>query len=346
MPAYSVFMDYLKVKEIFAEQKKIVITTHRGPDGDAMGSSLGLYHFLKAKGQEDVNVVVPDAYADFLNWLPGNDQVVVFESKNKERAKELCNNADVIFSLDYNALHRMADLGDVVADTKAIKIMIDHHRQPDDYAAHMLSDVEASSTCELIHRFIKGWDPEFELSKEIADCLYTGIVTDTGSFRFNSTTAETHHVTAALLDAGTQPDIIYNNVFDTNSLDRMKLVGFALTEKLEVVESAAASFIALTYKELKRFNFRKGDTEGLVNYGLAINGMRFTAFFRESEEGYIKISLRSKGSFDVNQLARKYFNGGGHCNAAGGRSDLSIEETIAKFKSIVEEYRTELALHE
>ena len=339
-------MDYSQVRTLLKQQQKIVITTHRGPDGDAMGSSLGLYHFLKSIGQEDVSVVVPDDYAPFLNWLPGNNEVIVYESSKKEFATNLCQAATVIFCLDYNALHRMASLGTVVEATNALKIMIDHHRQPDDFATHMLSDVSASSTCELIHRFIKGIVPEYKLTEDIANCLYTGIVTDTGSFRFNSTTSNTHKVTAELLEAGSKPDIIYNNIFDTNSLNRMQLVGYALSQKLEVIPDSNASFISLTLEDLKKHNFRKGDAEGLVNYGLAINNMKFTAFFRESEDGYIKISLRSKGAFDVNTIARKYFDGGGHSNAAGGRSDLSMDETLEKFKSIVETYKSELMSHE
>lgn len=334
-------MDYQEIKTLFEESKKIIITTHRGPDGDAIGSSLGLYHFLKSIGQTEINVVVPDQYPDFLKWLPGNEEVKVYED-HREEVAQLCNEADVIFSLDYNAFHRMGALGEVVEKTTGIKIMIDHHQQPDDFAKHMLSDVKASSTCELIHRFIKGIDSKHTLSEEIATCLYTGIVTDTGSFRFNSTTATTHSITAELLESGARPDLIYDKIFDTNSLERLKLVGYALSEKLVVFGENKASYISLTMEELKRFNFKKGDTEGLVNYGLAVNNIRFTAFFRESEEGFIKISLRSKGSFDVNQLARKYFNGGGHCNAAGGRSDLSMEETLMKFEDIIETHKSEL----
>lgn len=326
--------DYRKIEQLLEEPKTILISTHRSPDGDAIGSSLGLAGVLVQFGHE-VSVVVPDEYPHFLKWMEGTERIQVFEQDAK-KARQLAEEAEVIFSLDYNALHRIGDFGESIAQANAIKIMIDHHQQPDEFPDFMLSDNNASSTAELVYVFLQklGWTSK--VNKGIAEALYTGILTDTGSFRFNSTSANTHRITAELMDTGLQVDEVYNQIFDTNRLERLRLMGYTLSEKLKVIPGKPVAYLSLSNEELDRFNFERGDTEGLVNFGLSIEGIKFAAFFRESKESdYIRISLRSKEDVNVNEFARAHFNGGGHINAAGGRSDLSLKQTIEKFETIV-----------
>lgn len=334
-------MNISTVKQKLSQASSILITAHRGPDGDAIGSTLGLYHCLSKICQASIVVMVPDHYPEFLKWMPGNEKVVVFDD-NPEENSDMLLNADIIFSLDYNALGRVKDMERPIREAKAFKIMIDHHQQPESFPDEMLSKVEASSTSELVYEFVDMLGELEQLDKEAAMCLYTGILTDTGSFRFDCTSPQTHRVVAHLIEKGVQIDKIYSDVFDTNSTTRLKLLGYSISEKLKSLPKQRTSYISLTTDELNNFNFKKGDTEGIVNYGLSILNIRFTAFFRESEEGYIKISFRSKGTFDVNQFARNYFNGGGHKNAAGGRSDLSMKETIEKFEMLVKRYEADL----
>lgn len=327
--------DYQNIREILTTPKKILITTHRSPDGDAIGSSLGLALVLKQLNHS-VSIVVPDEYPKFLKWLAGTDLIHVFEN-NAVLARQLANDADVIFSLDYNALNRIGDFADAVLNAEATKILIDHHQQPEDFPDFLLSDTSASSTAELVYEFLDQLAFTQHINQSVAEALYTGILTDTGSFRFNSTSAKTHRITAELIETGMQIDQVYDKIFDTNRFQRIQLMGYTLSEKLTLIENKPVAYISLSNEELDRFEFERGDTEGLVNYGLSIEGIKMAAFFRESKESdYIRISFRSKGSTDVNQFARKHFNGGGHVNAAGGRSDLSLKETIEKFESIIE----------
>lgn len=327
--------DYQNIREILTTPKKILITTHRSPDGDAIGSSLGLALVLRQLNHS-VSVVVPDEYPKFLKWLAGTDLIHVFEN-NAVLARQLANDADVIFSLDYNALNRIGDFADAVLNAEATKILIDHHQQPEDFPDFLLSDTSASSTAELVYEFLDQLAFTQYINQSVAEALYTGILTDTGSFRFNSTSAKTHRITAELIETGMQIDQVYDKIFDTNRFQRIQLMGYTLSEKLTLIENQPVAYISLSNEELDRFEFERGDTEGLVNYGLSIEGIKMAAFFRESKESdYIRISFRSKGNTDVNQFARKHFNGGGHVNAAGGRSDLSLKETIEKFESIIE----------
>lgn len=336
-------MNLIQVKEVRAllnEPKKIVIITHWSPDGDAMGSSLGLYNYLIQK-KHKVTVITPNDYPSFLFWLPGNKQVIDYSLKPTP-AKKAVAKADIIFCLDFNSLKRLNTLGDEVSKAKkAIKFIIDHHLEPEDFADYMLHTIEACSTCELVYDLIELMEDKKLLNKAIANCLYTGIMTDTGSFRFPSTTAKTHRIIAELIDAGANNSDIHDRVYDENSEDKIKLLGFCLAEKLTVIQEYNAAFFSLRDDELKRFNYRKGDTEGVVNYALAIEGIRFAAFFVE-RDGEVKTSFRSKGSFNVNLFARKHFNGGGHANAAGGSSDLTLDETVIKFVSLLPQYKTKL----
>ncbi len=328
-----------EIKALLSSPKNIVIVTHWSPDGDAMGSSLGLYNYLIQK-KHKVTVITPNDYPSFLHWLPADNKVINFSSKAKP-AKTAVAKADIVFCLDFNSLKRIDALGDEVGKSKAVKCIIDHHLQPEDFAKYMLHDVKACSTCELVFEFIELMGDKKLLNKDISNCLYTGIMTDTGSFRFPSTTAKTHGIIAELIKAGAENAAIHTRIYDDNTEDKLKLLGFCLAEKLTVLKELGTAFFSLREDELKHFNYKKGDTEGIVNYALSIKGIRFAAFFVE-RDGEIKTSFRSKGSFNVNLFSRKHFNGGGHANAAGGMSDLTLDETIIKFVSVLAAYKKEL----
>ena len=325
--------DIQKIQELLSTPKKIIIIPHRSPDGDAMGSTLGLYHFLKKLNHESL-VVAPNEFPDFLAWLPDSDAVLIYE-KDKENIAQKIYDADLIFTLDFNALHRTGEMEQVLTKVTAPFIMIDHHQKPDDYAKYQFSDTKYGSTCEMVYHFIVSLGMENLIDKTIATCIYTGIVTDSGSFKFPSTTSTTHRVVANLIDKGIENAAIHNALYDENSYNRLQLLGQAL-KNMKILFDKKTSFITLSQKELDQNNYEKGDTEGIVNYGLSIKGIIFTAIFIEHrDENIIKISFRSQGSFDVNQFARTHFNGGGHINAAGGKSYLSLNETVAKFEEIL-----------
>ena len=321
------------ILELLASPKKIAIIPHRSPDGDAMGSTLGLYHFLRKLNQQPV-VIAPNEFPEFLAWLPGSEDVLIYE-KNKEKVGQVLQDAELIFTLDFNALHRTGEMENVLNKLTAPFIMIDHHQKPDDYAIYTYSNTKFGSTCEMIYNFITFLGHKNLIDQTIATCLYTGIVTDSGSFRFPTTTSETHRVAAGLLDVGVQNGDIHNSLFDNNSYHRLQLLGRAL-QNMKVLPEFKTSYITLTQEELDEFHYVKGDTEGIVNYGLSINGIDFTVLFIENkEEGIVKISFRSQGNFDVNQFARQYFNGGGHITAAGGKSNKSIDDTIKDYETIL-----------
>jgi phosphoesterase RecJ-like protein len=324
--------SYIKFKNILKKANNIVITTHWSPDGDAMGSSLALYNYL-VKLDKSVKVVVPNPYPEFLDWLPGNKQVIVHQ-KNENKVEKLIKAADLIFTLDFNSLKRIEKLGESLENATAPIVMVDHHQMPENYASYYFHDVKACSTCELIFDLIVGMGGKKLIDKKIAECLYTGIMTDTGSFRYPSVTAKTHLVISELLKTGMIPADIHGAIYDTYSYERLKLLGYLLSEKMAVIIDKPVAYFAITEDELKRFNYQKGDTEGIVNYPFSIKGIKVCALFMESPDGYIKISFRSKGKIDVNKFAREHFSGGGHVNAAGGKSDLSLEETVNKFTSL------------
>lgn len=334
--------DISSIKELLSNPKRIVIVPHKNPDGDAIGSSLGLYLYL-IKHNHKVTIIAPNDYPDFLKWLPLESTILKFESQ-REESKTLIEKAEVIFTLDFNALHRTGDMEMPLQHSKAIKIMIDHHQQPDCYANFMYSDTSMSSTCEMIYNFIDMIGDANSINADIATCLYAGIMTDTGSFRFRSTTGKTHHVIADLMEKGADNASIHNSIYDTNSVERMQLLGCAL-KNLKVFPEFRTSYITLSQEELNSFNFKKGDTEGFVNYGLSIENVIFAAIFIEhKQEGITKISLRSKGDFSVNEFARAHFEGGGHTNAAGGKSDLNLKDTVEKFIAILPSYKNALII--
>ncbi|WP_410503956.1 DHH family phosphoesterase [Flavobacterium sp. I3-2] len=322
------------VQNLLSTPKKIAIIPHRNPDGDALGSTLGLYHVLKQLNHE-VKVISPNDFPDFIAWLPGSETVEIFE-KDKENTTDFLNTSELIFTLDFNALHRTGDLmAETLGKISAPFIMIDHHQMPDDYAQVTISDVNFGSTCELLYNFLTDLKLNHLINKDVATCLYTGIVTDSGSFKFQKTTGNTHRVVADLIDKGVNNPMVHESLFNTSSYSRLQLLGRAL-ENLKVLPNHKTAFTTLSQKELYEFNFQKGDTEGIVNYGLSIKNIDFAAIFIENkDEGIIKISFRSEGSFDVNEFARKHFNGGGHINAAGGKSLLSLNDTVNKFIDIL-----------
>lgn len=330
--------SFVEFKKLIAKTKTVSIITHVNPDGDAMGSSLGLYHYLKGK-EKNVKVIVPNMFPDFLAWMPASKQAMVFEESEASVKKQL-SKSDAIFILDFNNYTRIDKLGELIRDTTAKKILIDHHQKPDTVFDYYFHDVKASSTCELVYDFICGIDSKTAIDKKTANCLYTGIMTDTGSFRFRGTNEKTFTVAAALIKAGAQNSLIYNNVYDDYTENRLKLLGYCLHEKLVFVPEYKAAYIALSEAELKQFNFKKGDTEGIVNYALSVGGIDFSAFFSD-KDGAIRISFRSK-KFDVNAFARAHFNGGGHINAAGAKSTISLEDTVKKFVNLLPQYKSEL----
>lgn len=328
------------IKDLLSTPKKIVIVAHKNPDGDAIGSTLGLQHYLK-KLNHRVTVIMPNDFPDFLKWIPEAGNILIYDYQ-KETSDSYISNADILFTLDFNALHRTDAMETALANSEAIKIMIDHHQAPDDYAAYAYSDVSMSSTCEMVYHFIDMLEAIDLIDATIATCLYVGIMTDTGSFRFNATTSSTHRVVAQLIDKGANNSEIHNNVYDTNSYERLQLLGKALSN-LRVLPNYRTAYISLTQDELNAFNFKKGDTEGVVNYGLSLKNVVLAAIFIEDkQESIVKISLRSKGDFSVNELSRAHFSGGGHTNAAGGKSNLPLEETIEKFISILPSYKNAL----
>lgn len=325
--------DILAIKKLLETPKKIAIIPHRSPDGDAMGSTLALYHFL-LKGNHQPVVIAPNDFPNFLAWLPATETVLIYENDRVNTTKIL-NEAELVFTLDFNSLHRTGDMEQVLSKLTVPFIMIDHHQKPDDYAAFTYSDTAFGSTCEMIYNFIEFLDKKELIDKPIATCLYTGILTDSGSFRFPKTTGKTHRIVAELIDLGIENTEIPNLLFDNTSYNRLQLLGRAL-QNMKVMPEYKTAYITLTQKELDEFQYEKGDTEGIVNYGLTIKGIIFAAIFIEHrDENIIKISFRSQGSFDVNQFARDNFNGGGHINAAGGKSNLSMEETIKKFEDLI-----------
>ena len=326
--------DIQAIQLLLSTPKKVAIIPHRGPDGDAMGSTLALYHFL-LKNNHFPTVISPNDFPDFLAWMPGSETVKIYE-KDKINCTKILEEAEVIFTLDFNALHRVGEMEQALEKLTAPFIMIDHHQKPDDYATYTYSDVNFGSTCEMIYNFILFLDKKQDLDKTIATCIYTGILTDSGSFRFPKTTGTTHRIVAQLIDLGVDNSLIPALLFDNSSYSRLQLLGCAL-QNLKVMMDHKTSYTTLTQDELNSFDYIKGDTEGIVNYGLSIKGIVFTAIFIENkEEGIIKISFRSQGSFDVNQFARENFHGGGHSNAAGGKSEVSMEETISKFENLVQ----------
>ena len=322
-----------------SKPNNISIVMHYKPDGDAMGSALALYDFFLAYGHH-VTVVAPSLYPEFLFWLPGNEIVLNFETHQAE-AENCLLHADLIFVLDFNDATRVEGMQHALLQSDAIKVMIDHHLQPTDFCDVTFSFNEASSTCELVYRFMFAMYADYKLSLAAAQNIYTGILTDTGSFKFSSTTGDVHRIIAHLIDTGVVPNEIHEKIYDNFSESRTRFLGYCLEQKLVVLQPYNIAYIAVTSAELKLFKHETGDTEGIVNYALGIKGMRMAAFFTEQDNG-VKISFRSKGTFSVKALAAAHFNGGGHLNAAGGKSTENLEQTITKFIALLPFYENQL----
>lgn len=325
-----------QVKKVLSTSKKIVIVAHRSPDGDSIGSSIGLYHYLQKKGFE-VNVCHPDPAPYFLGWMTGIDEIKNAE-EHTDIVKSQIQKADLIFCLDFNTMSRTGKLTDDLINANATKIVIDHHLDPSDEFDIVFSETTSCSTAQLIVDFINALGDIELLDKNIGEALYTGIMTDSGSFRFPSVTAHTHEVIATLMKGGVQPYKVHEAVFDTNTFDKLRLRSYAINEKMEIIDEHKTAITWLNKAELERFNYVKGDTEGLVNVGLSIIGVRKSIFLMEGD-GIIKISFRSKGEDNpVNVMANTYFHGGGHANASGGKWEGSMDEAIAKIKSVLPEF--------
>ncbi len=327
-------------RELIDQSKNIVITSHKNPDGDAVGSALALYLFLKSQGK-NVTAILPDGAPEFLQWLPDYNEIIIFD-QDTEKANDAISKADLIFSLDYNHLGRVGvNMQNALIKATANFILIDHHQQPGDFAKVTYSDTSACSTCEMIYHFIAESYGKSVIDIPISTCIYCGIMTDSGSFRFPSVSQSTHNIVGELIALGLDHALVHREVYDTNLLDRLKLVGYALSEKLEVITDCDAAIIWLTMEELKLFNHRQGDTESLVNQALSIKGIKLAVFVRESSNE-IKLSFRSKGNYDVNLFAKTHWQGGGHINASGGASYTDMPTTLAKLKHLIHDNRSQI----
>jgi len=338
MQNISAFKEYLN------RPRKVIIVTHFKPDADALGSSLGLAGYLKKKGHQ-VTVVTPSDYPDFITWMPGNKDVVIFQREKAQKPKQLIAEADTIFCLDFSSLNRINDLGEFVRVSTAKKVLIDHHLEPEQFADFEQWDGTAASTAELVFQLIDELGDKSLIDQDIANCLYAGIMTDTGGFRHSNTTYKVFQIAGELVALGANPSKVSKQIYDTNSIERLRLMGYVLSQKLKVLPEYRTAYIVLTAEELKNFSSQTGDTEGFVNYGLSIKGIKLSVLISDRREN-IKLSFRSLGNFSVNDMARKYFDGGGHRNASGGQTKLSLEQTLEKFLSILPEYKEQLLAEE
>lgn len=335
--------DLQGLKTLLASPKKVVIVTHFKPDADALGSSLGLAGYLVKKGHS-VAVISPSDYPDFLTWMPGKEMVIALTKDSivpQQKAKALIEACDVLFCLDFSSLKRINEVGEMVKTSTAKKVMIDHHLEPEKFADFEKWDVSSASTAELIFELIDEWGDRELIDQDIANCLYAGLMTDTGGFRHNNTTNKEFLIASELVSRGANPSEVAKKIYDTNSLERLRLTGYALSQKLVVLPEYNTAYMTLTWEELRQFGSQTGDTEGLVNYGLSIKGIKMAVLMYDRKEE-IKLSFRSLADFDVNALARKHFEGGGHKNASGGQSKQNLEETLKKFLAILPEYKAAL----
>lgn len=332
--------DINALKELLKEPKEVMITTHHKPDADALGSSLGLAGYLKKKGHR-VTVITPSDYPNFLNWMEGNADVLVYSQKNDALVQRIVNEAQVIFCLDFNSLSRINEMGGYIGQAKGTKVMIDHHLQPEDFADLSYSSTAAAATAELVFDLIKEMGDAELIDISIGECLYAGIMTDTGSFRHPSTSKNVHLIIADLLHIGVQTSNIHRLIYDSSTELRLRFLGYALKDKLVVLHAYNTAYIAITKEELKAYDSKTGDTEGLVNYALSIEGIVFAALIVDRQEA-VKMSFRSVGDFSANEFAREHFNGGGHKNAAGGISTDTLENTVDKFERLLPLYKEQL----
>ena len=332
--------DIEAIGTLIEQPKNVLITTHQNPDADAMGSSLGLAGYLRKKGHR-VTVVTPTDYPQNLHWLSGNDDVIAFDEKVRQSVAQLIENADAIFCLDFSSLERIRDLAPMVRQSRAQKVLIDHHLEPESFADLALWNPAAAATTELIFQLIVDLGDKDLIDVPIAECLYSGLMTDTGSFRHSNTTGNVHRMAADLVDLHIDVSSIHRRIFDNVTLDKFRLLGYVLNEKLKVLPEYKFAYITLTDAELKQYRSRTGDTEGMVNYALAVDGVVMAAILIDRIDE-IRLSFRSIGDFSVRDLAGAHFDGGGHRNAAGGRSKLSLAETEQKLLDVIPLYQQQL----
>lgn len=326
------------LREELAKPKQIVVTTHHKPDGDALGSSLAIYHWLKTRGHA-ASVIVPSDFPTFLDWMPGRQDVTIYTG-NKTESDARIAAADMIFCLDFNGLPRIHAMEDSVKNAKALKVMIDHHLDPEGFDDYRHWDSGAAATAQLVYDFIVNvMDDHSAITPEIATCLYTGLMTDTGSFRFQTTTPLVHIIAADLITHGAKNWEIHEHVYNSYTENRLKFLGFCLSNRLEVLYEYRTALFSISRQDLNRFHITTGDTEGLVNYALAISGMKLAALIIDRTD-QVKLSLRSVGDFPCNEVCKKHFNGGGHRNAAGGHSNEPLPDVVQKFKALLPAYKT------
>ncbi len=316
--------------------ERFVMTTHLSPDGDAIGSSLSMAHYLTELGKERVHVIVPNDFPAFLKWMPGAKDVLIYE-KYPDYAEQLIREADVIINLDNNEPKRIGRLAPLVEAAPGRKVMIDHHLYPaPDFCRLVISHPELSSTCELVFRLLCAMKSYDDINRQAAECLYTGMMTDTGAFSYNSNRTDIYFIIGELIKKGIDKDAIYRRVYQVYSESRMRLMGYTMNEKMKVYPAQRAALITLTRDELQRYHYTAGDTEGFVNMPLDIDGVEFSVFIREDRD-YAKVSLRSVGRFPCNRFAMRHFNGGGHKNASGGEFYGSLEDAVRTFEQGLQE---------
>jgi len=329
-----------ELKPSLRQSKKIAIIPHRRPDADALGSCLALYGYLN-QYQHEVKVISPDEYPDFLKWMQGNEEVMIYDNEQKVEIEEFLASADLIFCLDFSSLDRIEALGKLVKKSKAAKVLIDHHPGKEDFAEYELYEPHASATAELIYDFLEKMEDMNKMTVPMAECIYAGIMTDTGSFKYSSTSSKVHRTIASLIDIGVTPEKIHRLIYDTNSENRIKLLGFALDQRLKVLRDFNTAYMAISMADLKKFQSKNGDTEGLVNYALSIEGIKLAALFIDRGDS-ISMSFRSVGDFSVSEFANTHFNGGGHKNASGGKMEQPLEKVVDFFESLLPFYKTQL----
>jgi phosphoesterase RecJ-like protein len=332
--------DIDAIGRLLAEPQTVLITTHQNPDADAMGSSLALAGYLRKKGHR-VTVVTPTEYPQNLHWMAGNDSVIAFDEKQRVAVSQLIDEASAIFCLDFSAIDRIKELAPMVRQARARKVLIDHHLEPESFADLALWSPEAAATAELIFQLITELGDQDLIDVPIAECIYAGLMTDTGSFRHSNTTGNVHRIAGTLIDIGIDVSTIHRRIFDNVSIDKFRLLGYVLNEKLKVLPDYRFAYITLTEDELKTYRSKTGDTEGMVNYALAVQGVVMAAILIDRGEE-IRISFRSVGDFSVRDLASAHFNGGGHRNAAGGRSKLTLAETEQQVLAVLPQYQSKL----
>ena len=330
----------LALQDYLSKPRKVLITTHHKPDADALGSSLGLAGYLKKKGHS-VQVVTPSDYPIFLAWMPGNEEVLAYDKSKATLVNEKVQAAEIIFCLDFSALGRIYDMADMVRQSPAKKVMVDHHLEPESFAEFVQWDPSSASTAQLIYKLILELGDRAVIDENIASCLYAGLMTDTGGFRHNNTRHEEFLIASELVAMGANPSRISKLVYETNTLTRLRLMGYVLSEKLVVLDEYKVAYITITEEELKSFGSQTGDTEGLVNYGLSVQGVKMAALIYKRKED-VKLSFRSLGNFSVSEFSRQHFEGGGHKNASGGQTKLSLEDTLQKFLNLLPQYKEQL----